>query len=207
MRLTTTTHVSLDGVLQGMGGSDEDTRGGFTRGGWALGSGDAAVGEHVVAEYRAAAAFLLGRRTYDIFAGYWGTFPDPGSHPVAAALQDRPRYVASTTLTQPAWAGTTVLAGDLVAAVGRLRDEGDGDLLVPGSGALVRWLLAHDLVDRVELLVHPVVVGQGARLFPQDGPDLRLELLSSTTTPGGVTIQTYRPDGRPRYAGPARPGA
>ena len=96
-----------------------------------------------------------------------------------------------------------MLAGDVAAAVRRLRAEGDGDLLVPGSGVLVRWLLAHDLVDRVELLVHPVVVGQGTRLFPQDGPDLRLDLLSTTTTPGGVTIQTYRPAGRPRSAGPA----
>jgi dihydrofolate reductase len=200
MRLTTTTHVSLDGVLQGMGGSREDLRGGFTRGGWARGSDDPALGEHVAAHYAAAAAFLLGRRTYEIFAGYWGTFPDPASHPVAAALHDRPRYVASTMLTEPGWAGTTVLAGDLVAAIGALRAEGDGDLLVPGSGALVQWLLAHDLVDRMELVVHPVVVGQGTRLFPQEGPDLRLELVSSTTTSGGVTIQTYRPAGRPAYA-------
>lgn len=116
MRLTTTTHVSLDGVLQGMGSADEDPRGGFTRGGWALGSGDPAVGDLVAAEYDDAAAFLLGRRTYEIFAGYWGTFPDPASHPVAAALHDRPRYVASRTLTHPAWPGTTVLAGDLAEA-------------------------------------------------------------------------------------------
>ncbi|MCG7284421.1 dihydrofolate reductase family protein [Cellulomonas sp. ACRRI] len=204
MRLTTTTHVSLDGVLQGMGSADEDPRGGFTRGGWALGSGDPAVGDLVAAEYDDAAAFLLGRRTYEIFAGYWGTFPDPASHPVAAALHDRPRYVASRTLTHPAWPGTTVLAGDLAEAVGRLRSTGDGDLLVPGSGALVRWLLAHGLVDRMRLLVYPVVVGQGERLFPQDGPYLRLTLVSSTTTPGGVTVQTYEPAGRPASAGTGR---
>jgi dihydrofolate reductase len=201
MRVTTTTHVSLDGVLQGMGAADEDTRGGFVRGGWALGSGDPAVGDLVAAEYAGAAAFLLGRRTYEIFAGYWGAFAEPAAHPVAAALHDRPRYVASRTLTDPAWSGTTVLAGDLAAAVGRLRASGDGDLLVPGSGALVRWLLAHGLVDRMTLLVYPVVVGQGMRLFPQDGPDLRLTLVSSTTTPGGVTVQTYEPAGRPVHAG------
>lgn len=203
MRLTTSTHVSLDGVMQGMSGSGEDTRGGFTRGGWALGSGDPAVGDLVAQEYGAAAAFLLGRRTYENFAGYWGAFTDPGSHPIAAALHDRPQYVASTTLTDPAWPGTTVLAGDLAAAVGRLRAEGDGDLLVPGSGVLVRWLLARDLVDRMTLLVYPVVVGQGTRLFPEDGPDLRMTLVRSTTTPGGVAVLTYEPAGRPEYAGSA----
>lgn len=127
--------------------------------------------------------------------------PDPASHPVAAALHDRPRYVASRTLTDPAWSGTTVLAGDLATAVGRLRSTGEGDPLVPGSGVLVRWLLAHGLVDRMRLLVYPVVVGQGGRLFPQEGPDLRPTLVSSTTTPGGVTVQTYEPTGRPAYAG------
>lgn len=203
MRLTTTTHVSLDGVLQGMGGSAEDTRGGFTRGGWALGSGDPAVGDLVAAEYGAAAAFLLGRRTYESFAGYWGAFAEPGSHPIASALHDRPKYVASTTLTDASWSGTTVLRGDVAARVAELRATGEGDLLVPGSGVLVRWLLAHDLVDRMTLLVYPVVVGQGVRLFPQDGPDLRLRLVGTTTTPGGVTVQTYEPAGRPAYAATA----
>lgn len=208
MRLTTTTHVSVDGVMQGMGGSDEDTRGGFARGGWALGTPDPAVGDLVAAEYGAAAAFLLGRHTYESFAGYWGAFADPASNPIAAALHDRPKYVASTTLTDPTWAGTTVLTGDLAAAVGRLRAEGDGDLLVPGSGVLVRWLLAHGLVDRMHLLIYPVVVGQGVRLFPEHGPDLRLTLVESTTTPGGVAVQTYEPAGRPEYAGSApHPGA
>lgn len=199
MWLTTTTHLTLDGVLQGMGGPQEDTRGGFTRGGWALANGDEQIGEHVGAQYASAAAFLFGRWTYETFAGYWGVMP-PESHPVAAALHARPKYVASTTLVDPPWSGTRVLGTDLAHAVRDLKQDGDGELLVPGSGVLVRWLLAHDLVDRLELLTYPVVVGQGTRLFPRSGPDVALELLTSRTTPGGVTIATYRPAGRPRYA-------
>lgn len=192
MQLTTTTHLTLDGVMQGMGGPEEDMRGGFTRGGWALANGDDEIGAHVVAQYTGAAAFLLGRWTYETFAGYWGAMP-PESHPIAAALHDRPRYVASSTLTDPGWVGTRVLGADLADAVRELKADGDGELLVPGSGVLVRWLLAHDLVDRLELLTYPVVVGQGTRLFPPEGPDLALQLLASRATPRGVTIATYRP--------------
>jgi dihydrofolate reductase len=192
MRLITTTQVTVDGVLQGLGGAEEDRRGGFTRGGWAFRHGDAAVGEHVTATYRAASAFLFGRWTYDLFAGYWGAM-DPAAHPIAAALHDRPRYVVSSRPVEPSWPGTQPLTGDVTAAVQRLRAEGEGDLLVPGSGTLVRWLLAHDLVDELELLVYPVVVGQGTRLLPQDGPQVPLDLLSSWSTPGGVLVQRYRP--------------
>lgn len=199
MWLTTTTHVSLDGVMQGMGGPQEDTRGGFTRGGWALANGDEQTGEHVGAQYAAAAAFLFGRWTYETFAGYWGVLPAAG-HPVAAALHDRPKYVASTTLVDPAWSGTRILGADIAQGIRELKQQGDGELLVPGSGVLVRWLLAHDLVDRLELLTYPVVVGQGRRLFPRSGPGTTLDLMVSRTTPRGVTIATYRPTGPPRYA-------
>ncbi len=124
----------------------------------------------------------------------------PSTNPVAAPLNSRPKYVASTTLSEPTWPGTTVLTGDIAAAVGDLKARQDGELLVPGSGALVRWLLAHDLVDQLDLLTYPVVVGQGARLFPDSGPDAALELVSSRTTARGITISTYRPRGRPEYA-------
>jgi dihydrofolate reductase len=110
-----------------------------------------------------------------------------------------PKYVASTSLTDPQWAGTSVLAGDVAAAVRDLKARQDGELLVPGSGALVRWLLANDLVDQLDLLTYPVVVGQGTRLFPDSGPDIALDLVNSRTTPRGITIQTYRPLGRPEY--------
>ena len=116
------------------------------------------------------------------------------------SLNNRPKYVASTTLTDPAWAGTTVLPCDLATAVRELKAKPGGELQVHGSGTLVRWLLANDLVDEMTLLVVPVVLGQGARLFPENGPDLALDLVESRVDTNGVAIQTYRPAGRPRYA-------
>jgi dihydrofolate reductase len=120
--------------------------------------------------------------------------------PIGAALNSRPKYVVSTSLTDPQWAGTSVLTGDVAEAVSDLKAQQDGELVVPGSGALVRWLLANDLVDQLDLLIYPVIVGQGTRLFPDSGPDTALELVTSRSTSGGITIQTYRPAGRPEYA-------
>ncbi|MGH8914071.1 MAG: dihydrofolate reductase family protein, partial [Acidimicrobiia bacterium] len=121
------------------------------------------------------------------------------SNPIAAALNTQPKYVASTTLTEPRWANTTVLSGDVAAAIGELKAKPAGELQVHGSGALIRWLLENDLVDELTLFICPVIVGQGTRLFPDAGPDVALELMESRTTPKGVTIQTYRPTGRPQY--------
>jgi dihydrofolate reductase len=198
MKLTTVTNVSVDGVMQGLGGPDEDRRGGFERGGWALPLFDSEAETFLGEVYQRADAFLLGRRTYEIFAGYWGVRAE--SSPIAAALNTRPKYVASTTLADPQWADTTVLSGDVAAAVGELKAKPGGDLQVHGSGNLARWLLDHQLVDEITLLTYPVVVGQGARLFPDTGPDTALELVDSRATPIGVTIQVYRPTGRPQYA-------
>ena len=200
MRLTTTTNVSVDGVMQGLGGPDEDRRGGFERGGWALPLVDTEVGDYLNQIYGGAAAFLFGRRTYETFARSWGAIPEMRTSPIGAALNSRPKYVASTSLTNPQWAGTTVLTADVAAAVRDLKAQRDGTLLVPGSGALVRWLLANDLVDQLDLLTYPVVVGEGTRLFPDSGPDVALDLVNSRTTSRGITIQTYRPAGRPKYA-------
>ncbi len=199
MRLTTTTHVSLDGVMQGLGGADEDRRGGFERGGWALPLFDTEAATFLDQVYQRAGAFLFGRRTYEIFAGYWGVM-DPSENAIAEALNTRPKYVASTTLTDPQWADTTVLSGDVAAAIGELKAKPAGELQVHGSGALIRWLLENDLVDEINLFTYPVVVGQGTRLFPDTGPDIAFELVSSRATPSGVTIQVYRPAGRPEYA-------
>jgi dihydrofolate reductase len=200
MKLTTTTNVSVDGVMQGPGGPDEDRRGGFERGGWALPLFDNEAAAFLAEVYERADAFLFGRRTYEIFAGSWGTWADPGGNPIWTALNTRPKYVASTTLTDPQWADTTVLSGDLAAAIAELKAKPGGELQVHGSGALVRWLLANQLVDELTLLVCPVVVGQGTRLFPATGPDIALDLVDSRSTPKGVTIQVYRPTGRPQYA-------
>jgi len=200
MKLTTTTMVTVDGVMQGLGGPDEDRRGGFERGGWVAPLFDNEGGTFLNQVYRRADAFLFGRRTYEIFAGSWGTWDDPGDSPIWTALNARPKYVASTTLSDPQWADTTVLSGDVAAAIGELKDKPAGELQVHGSGKLIRWLLDNDLVDEMNLLVCPVVVGQGTRLFPDTGPDVALELVESRSTRKGVTIQVYRPAGRPQYA-------
>src|SRR5918996_3029052 len=200
MNLTTMTQVTVDGVMQGNGGaSDEDRRGGFERGGWAMGVFDDETLTFITETYQRADAFLFGRRTYELFGPYWGAM-DPGSHPIADALNTKPKYLASTTITDPQWADTTHLSGDLSAAIGDLKAKPGGELQVHGSGGLIRWLLDNDLVDEMTLLVVPVVLGQGTRLFPDAGPDIALDLVDSRADSKGVTIQVYRPNGRPQYA-------
>ncbi len=200
MKLTTITQITVDGVTQGNGGaSEEDRRNGFDRGGWALGAGDDATRTFITQTYQRADAFLFGRRTYELFAGSWGTIANMRAHPIGVALNSTPKYVASTTLTEPRWENTTVLSGDLAAAVRKLKAGPGGELQVHGSSTLIRSLLAMDLVDEITLLTVPVVLGQGRRLFPDTGPDLALELLSSRIDSNGVTIQVYRPNGRPQY--------
>ena len=206
MKLTTTTFLTVDGVMQGLGGPDEDRRGGFERGGWITPLFDQETATVLNQVYGRADAFLLGRRTYEIFANYWGAMADPadntvaGANTIAVALNTLPKYVASTTLTEPEWAGTTVLSSELPAAISELKAKPGRELQVHGSGNLIRWLLDNDLIDELNLFIAPVVVGQGTRLFPETGPDTALELVESRTTPMGVTIQVYRPTGRPRYA-------
>ena len=200
MKLTTTTIVTVDGVMQGLGGSDEDRRDGFERGGWAMPYNDNETMGFLNEVYGRADAFLFGRRTYEIFAGSWGTWDDPGDSPIWAALNTRPKYVASTTQFDPKWANTTVLSGDVAAAIRKLKAKAGGELQVHGSGVLVRWLLDNDLVDEINLLTYPVVIGQGTRLFPDTGKDIALELVGSqAVTPSGVAIQVYHPAGRPEY--------
>lgn len=199
MKLKTTTNLALDGVMQGLGGAEEDRSGGFERGGWAIPIIDPIGMQYLDETYGGADAFMFGRRTYEIFARSWGKFEDTSTSAIAAALNSRPKYVVSGTLNNPQWAGTTVLSDDLANAIRNLKDESEGTLLVPGSGKLVRWLLAQDLVDQLDVVIYPVVIGQGTRLFPETGPDMALELLSSHTSPAGLTMQSYRPNGRPQY--------
>jgi dihydrofolate reductase len=200
MKLTTMTQVTVDGVMQGNGGPDDDRRNGFERGGWALGKGDDETRALITQTYQRADAFLFGRQTYEIFAGSWGAIADMRAHPIGGALNEKPKYVASTTLTAPRWANTTVLSGDLVTAIADLKAKPGGELQVHGSGALIRWLLDNGLVDEITLLIVPVVLGQGTRLFPDTGPDIALDLVDSRADSKGVTIQVYRPAGRPLYA-------
>ena len=198
MKLTTTTQVSVDGVMQGPGGPEEDERGVFERGGWAHFDNEAGTVMDEI--FQRADAFLFGRRTYEMFAGSWGAIGEMRAHPIGLALNETPKYVASKTLTEPRWADTTVLSGDLAAAIRELKAKQAGELQVHGSGALIRWLLANDLVDEMTLLIVPVILGQGARLFPDTGPDISLDLVDARTDSNGVTRHVYRPTGRPRYA-------
>jgi dihydrofolate reductase len=198
MQLTVTTFLSVDGVYQGPGGPDEDRSGGFERGGWLVPHFDEATGEFMNSIFQNVDAFLLGRRTYEIFAASWPRATDPND-PVATKLNTLPKYVASTTLTDPEWANSRVIKGDVADFVRDLKEREDGELQVHGSGQLVRFLLEHDLVDRLNLLVFPVIVGAGRRLFSDSGMATGLALDESRTTPSGVTISVYRPTGRPEF--------
>jgi dihydrofolate reductase len=198
MQLTSTIFLSVDGVYQGPGGPNEDRSGGFDRGGWLAPHFDEETGRFMMEIFEAPDAFLLGRRTYEIFAGYWPSVTDPND-PIANSLNNLPKYVASTTLKDPQWKDTTVLEGDLASAVRELKRREGRELQVHGSGQIVRFLLDHDLLDRLNLLVFPVIVGAGRRLFPENGLATALALDESRTTPSGVTMSVYRPTGRAEF--------
>jgi dihydrofolate reductase len=200
MKLTTMTQISVDGVTQNNGTPTKNHPNGFERGGWAYGKGDDGTRAFITETYENADAFLFGRHTYELFAGSWGAIDEMRAHPIGVALRRTHKYVASNTLTAPNWADTTLLHGDLAAAVTELKAPPGGELQVHGSGALIRWLLAHDLVDEMTFIVIPVIVGLGARLFPEAGPDVALDLVESRVDTKGVAIQVYRPAGRPTYA-------
>ena len=198
MKLTATAQVSVDGVMQGPGVNPvKDDVGVFERRGWAHFDDEAGMAMDEI--FRSAGAFLFGRKTYEHFAETWGTWDDPGDSPIWTALNTLPKYVVSTSLHDPPWSGTTVISDDVEAAIRKLKATTGGELQVHGSGALFRWLFDRDLVDEVNLFTFPVVVGQGTRLFSPTGRDAGLELVDSRSTRAGVTIQTYRPSGRPRY--------
>jgi dihydrofolate reductase len=201
MKLKTITQITLDGVTQGNGGpTAEDRAQGFERGGWARGAGDDTTRDHIAATFQRADAFLFGRRTHDILLDFWGTIDDMKHHPIGVALNSKPKFVASRTLTEPAWTNTTVLGDDLLSAVRELKSRGDGEVQVHGSSRLIQWLLENDLVDEMELITVPVVLGQGGRLFAESGRDIAMSLVDSRSDSRGVMIQTYRPAGRPAYA-------
>ncbi|MFH8978553.1 dihydrofolate reductase family protein [Streptomyces sp. NPDC017890] len=197
-KLVLTTFLTLDGVYQAPGGPQEDTRDGFGQGGWSVPYGDEDFGRFVDEVFGRVGAFLLGRRTYQIFASYWPKMTDPAD-PVASKLNGLPKYVASTTLTDPGWAGTTVLGGDLAKEVTVLKERTDGELQVHGSGALAGSLLALGLVDTVHLLTFPVVLGAGRRLFVEGTLPTAFRHTGGRVTAAGVSIQSYDLAGRPEY--------
>jgi dihydrofolate reductase len=196
MKLTATMMLTVDGVYQGPGGPDEDRRDGFERGGWIAPHFDEETGRFVTSIFERAEAFLLGRRTWQIFESYW-PHHDEGDV-VSHGLNVLPKHVPSTTLRDPGW-NTQLITGDVEHAIRELKASPGRELQVHGSGELLRWLLERDLVDELYLQIHPVVVGDGKRLFPEHGQTHGLTLVDSRSTPSGVTLQTYRPAGRATF--------
>ena len=198
MRLTLTTFVTLDGVMQAPGGPTEDPSGGFTHGGWSAPYGDEDMGRVMVDWMADADAFLLGRRTYEIFAGYWPHVTD-ANDPIATKLNNLPKYVASRTLKELSWSGSTLIQGDLVQRVAELKRQPGRELQVHGSGVLAQTLMQHDLIDEYQVLTYPVVLGTGRRLFADGTKPAALRLINSRTTKTGIAINVYEPAGEPKY--------
>jgi dihydrofolate reductase len=199
MKLTVTEFVSLDGVSQGPGSPEEDTSDGFTQGGWFVPHIDGAFLERAAEWLARADALLLGRRTYEAFARDWPQITDPDD-PFTGLMNSLPKYVASQTLTAGTWNPTTILSGDVAAQIAELKQRPGQELQIHGSARLAQSLLAAGLIDELRLVVTPVVVGDGRRLFPDGGASAGLRLVGSETTPGGLAIQTYAWVGRPAYA-------
>jgi dihydrofolate reductase len=198
MRVTLTTFLSVDGVMQGPGGPNEDRSGGFDRGGWLVPHFDDDTGRFMAEVFDQVDAFLLGRRTYEIFAASWPKVTDPDD-PIAGRLNTLPKYVASTTLGSADWNNTTIIKGDVADEVARLKEKPGRELQVHGSGTLARTLIENDLVDEFRLLVFPVIVGAGRRLFADAGVATGLRLVDSRTTGSGVAINVYQRTGRPEF--------
>jgi dihydrofolate reductase len=190
-KVVVTNSLTLDGVMQAPGRRDEDLRGGFDRGGWALPYNDEVMGQVMGAGMAQTGALLLGRRTYEDFASVW---PNRKDNPFSEMLDNVQKYVASATLAEPLpWKNSTLLAGDATDAVADLRQQPGSDLVILGSGVLVQSLQRRDLIDRYVLLIHPLVLGSGRRLFPEGAPRAELRLVESVTTTTGVIIATYEP--------------
>jgi dihydrofolate reductase len=187
--LTAVESITLDGVMQAPGRPDEDTRDGFEHGGWAVPYTDEVMGRAMGERMGGGGAIVLGRRTYEDLHGYW---PKQKDNPYTETLNRTQKYVASSTLTEPLpWENSTLLEGDVTEALARLKEDSE-HITVIGSGELVRSLMSRGLIDEYLLLIHPLVLGSGRRLFP-DGVYASLELTDSLTTTTGVVIATYRP--------------
>lgn len=192
MAITVLNHLTLDGVMQAPGRADEDTRGGFTHGGWAQAFQDEVMGRFLGERMaREGGALLLGRRTYEDLLSYWNAQPES---PFAPVLNNTPKYVASTTLKDPLpWPNSTLLSGDATEAVATLKQENpDTSFGIMGSGILIRALMTRFLIDEWLLMIYPIVLGTGARMFDETSPSTGLTLVDSLTTTTGVVIATYR---------------
>jgi dihydrofolate reductase len=198
MRLILMEFLSVDGVSQAPGAPDEDTSDGFTRGGWFVPHIDEQFLQIVATWVSQADAYLFGRRTYENFARDWPQMNDPND-PMGTSLNGLPKYVASHTLTRADWAPSTILSKDVAAQVAELKQQPGRELQIHGSARLGHSLLAAGLVDELRLVVAPVVVGTGRRLFRDGGPPSGLRLLRNETTPAGLAIHVYESAGPPEY--------
>ena len=198
MRVTLTTFLSLDGVMQGPGSPTEDPSGGFKQGGWMVPYADEAMGQFVTDWFAAADAFLLGRTTYEIMAAYWSKVTDEDE--VARKLNSLPKHVASRTLDKVTWNNSTLIKGDLVEEVMKLKAKAGEELQVHGSGILAQTLIQHGLIDEYRLWFHPIVLGSGKRLFPAGTAPIALKLIEAKTTGTGVVIHVSQPAGKPALA-------
>jgi dihydrofolate reductase len=198
MRLTLTEFVTLDGVYQGPGGPNEDRSGDFRHGGWLVPFFDDALGQYMSRIFGEVEAFVLGRKTYEIFAASWPKVTDPDD-PIAGRLNTLPKYVASRSLTRADWQNSTVLDGDAVTEVPKIKAQPGRELQIHGSGALAQTLFDAGLIDSIRLIVFPVVLGSGKRLFAEGRTPSSFRLADVTTTPSGVTIQTLELTGPPEY--------
>jgi dihydrofolate reductase len=199
MRLTLAQFVTLDGVYQGPGSPEEDTTDGFTRGGWMVPHMDQTFVGVASGWLERAGALLLGRRTYEAFAQAWPQITDPDD-PFAERMNSLPKYVASNTISQTPWTPATVLSGDVVAQVADLKAQPGDELQLHGSARLARTLLAAGLIDEIRLVITPTVLGQGRRLFPDDGPALGMRVIEHMTTPGGLTVLVFETTGPAAFA-------
>jgi dihydrofolate reductase len=199
MRVTLHTFLTIDGVMQAPGGPGEDDGGGFPHGGWSFPYNDEDFGAAVTGWFSHASAFLLGRTTYEIFASHWPNVPADPNDPVSSKLNELPKYVASTTLTSVDWHNSSLLTGDVVTEVGKLKEQPGDELQVHGSSGLAQTLIEHDLIDEYRLLTFPVHLGSGKKLFRDGARPAALKLISSSTTSKGAVIATYQPDGPVRY--------
>jgi dihydrofolate reductase len=189
--------LTLDGVMQAPGDPQEDRSGGFEHGGWQRPYFDQAMGGAIAEGMATSGGFLLGRRTYEILSAFWPN--QPADDPFAAAMNSLPKHVASTTLEEPlTWQNATLLKGDVAEAVAELKRQPGKDLQVIGSGELVQTLIRHQLVDEYRLMVHPLVLGSGRRLFGDGTVKIPLQLIETRTTGTGVVVLTYRPAGSSR---------
>lgn len=197
-KLVVGTFLTVDGVMQGPGGPDEDPSDGFTHGGWSVAHWDDVMMQIIAEWTEQADGLLLGRKTYEIFAAHWPHVTD-GDDPVASKLNSVPKYVASTTLDAVEWNNSTLISGEIAEEVAKLKDQSGAEIQVPGSCQLIQTLMEHDLVDEYRLWIFPVLVGSGKRLFADGTIPTGLKLVDTKTSSTGVVIHTYERAGKLDY--------